>query len=81
MKRLAGGLLAGGENANGALALAAATRHPGLAIAIGAASFPEQTQNATAAVLLFLLVSGAATAPYVQWMKLRAESASTTARL
>jgi BASS family bile acid:Na+ symporter len=78
---LAGHLLAGVENANGALALAAATRHPGVAIAIGAASFPEQKQNTTAAVLLFLLVNIAVTAPYVQWMKARAESTVTIARL
>jgi len=64
-----------------ALALAAATRHPGVAIAIGAAGFPEQKQDTTAAVLLFLLVNGAVTAPYVRWMKLRSESATTTVSL
>lgn len=42
-----------------------------------AASFPKHKQNTTAAGLLFLLVNGAVTAPYVQGMKHRAESATT----
>ena len=63
-----------------ALALEAATRHPGVAIAIGAASFPDQKQDTTAAVLLFL-VNGAVTVPYLRWMKLQVELPTTTVSL
>ena len=50
------------------LALAAATRHPGVAMAIGSASFPGQ--KAVLPVLLLYLVAGAVlTIPYVMWRK------------
>ncbi len=50
------------------LALATAARHPAVAVAVGAASFPEQ-QLMPAAVLLAVLMSFLASAPYVAWRK------------
>ncbi len=50
------------------LALAAATRHPGVALAIGSASFPGQ--KAVLPVLLLYIVAGAVLAiPYGMWRK------------
>jgi BASS family bile acid:Na+ symporter len=46
-----------------ALALAASMRHPGVALAIARANFPEETLG-LAAVLLFLVVSVIVTLPY-----------------
>ena len=51
-----------------ALAISTSTRHPGVAIAIAAANFPEQ-KLATAAVLLYLIVGGVASIPYLKWIK------------
>jgi bile acid:Na+ symporter, BASS family len=48
------------------LALATAMRHPGMAIAIATATFPQQ-KLATPAVLLYLLVGFLLTALYVTW--------------
>ncbi len=56
------------EDASGSLALATATRHPGVALAIATASFPGHKAEATAAVLLFILVNAVVTTPYVLWM-------------
>jgi BASS family bile acid:Na+ symporter len=50
------------------LALATVTRHPAVALAAAAAVFPGQTQ-ATAAVLLILIVGMVATAPYAAWRR------------
>jgi BASS family bile acid:Na+ symporter len=50
------------------LALACASRHPGVAIAIGAALFPSQ-KLVGAAVVLALLVGLLASAPYTAWRK------------
>jgi BASS family bile acid:Na+ symporter len=50
------------------LALATATRHPGVALIIANANFPDQKLVAPA-VLLYLLVSVIASAPYVMWRK------------
>jgi bile acid:Na+ symporter, BASS family len=52
------------------LALCTATRHPGIAIAIAAANFPESP--VTPAVLLYLLVAIVLSIPYVAWSKRRA---------
>jgi BASS family bile acid:Na+ symporter len=50
------------------LALATATRHPGVAIAIASLNFPEET--AVQAVVLYHLVIGAIVSlPYVNWRK------------
>ncbi len=50
------------------LALATASRHPGVAMAIATASFPEQ-KLVPAAILLYLLVSAVASAPYTTWRR------------
>jgi BASS family bile acid:Na+ symporter len=51
-----------------ALAVATATRHPGVAMAIATANFPGQRLPA-AAVLLYLLVSAVVFVPYAYWRK------------
>jgi BASS family bile acid:Na+ symporter len=48
------------------LALATATRHPGVALTIAAANFPDETLMAPA-LMLYLLVSAIVSAPYVRW--------------
>ncbi len=50
------------------LALAAATRHPGVALAIGSASFPGQ-KEVLPAILLYLVAGAVLTIPYVMWRK------------
>ncbi len=65
---LAAGHLLGGPDPENrtVLALSTATRHPGVAIALAAANFPDQ-KLAPAAVLLYLLVSAIATKFYLVW--------------
>lgn len=71
----AGHLLAGGSGRErAALAVAAATRHPGVAIAIATVNFADWKQLAIAAVLLFLLVNVIVTIPYVRWTKRHSSS-------
>jgi BASS family bile acid:Na+ symporter len=53
-----------------ALALATASRHPGIALALAQANFPEQ-KLAMAAVLLYLLVNAAVSFPYLLSTKRR----------
>jgi BASS family bile acid:Na+ symporter len=72
---LAGHLLGGGRH-SGALALAAAGRHPGVALAIAQMSFPDQRRTIMAALLLFLVVTALVTAPYVRWIRSRAPDAA-----
>ncbi len=50
------------------LALAAATRHPGVALTIGSASFPGQ-KEVLPAILLYLVAAAVLTIPYVMWRK------------
>ena len=50
------------------LALAAATRYPGVALAIGSASFPGQ-KEVLPAILLYLVAGAVLTIPYVIWRK------------
>jgi BASS family bile acid:Na+ symporter len=50
------------------LALSTTARHPGVAIAIGATAFPDQ-KLVPAAVVLYLLASTIAAAPYIAWRK------------
>jgi BASS family bile acid:Na+ symporter len=64
------GHIFGGRN-KAALALAVATRHPGVALAIAEMSFPDQRKPITAAILLYLLVTAIVTAPYVRWISNR----------
>jgi BASS family bile acid:Na+ symporter len=51
-----------------ALAISTASRHPGIAIAIAAANFPEQTL-VTPAIFLYLLVTAVVSIPYLLWSK------------
>ncbi len=48
------------------LALATATRHPGIAMAIGAANFPGQ-KEVLPAILLYLVAGAVLAIPYVMW--------------
>jgi BASS family bile acid:Na+ symporter len=60
------------------LALATATRHPGVAVAVGTAAYPDQKLVA-AAVVLYVLVSAVASAPYTAWRRrLHARSMAAT---
>ncbi len=52
------------------LALSTASRHPGIAIALAAANFPEE-KLVLPAVLLYLLVNAFASIPYLLWIKRR----------
>ena len=62
---LSGGPVAGNRTA---LALATATRHPGVALAVLHAVAPHD-QGVTPVVLLYLLVSSIVSLPYVAWRK------------
>jgi BASS family bile acid:Na+ symporter len=59
------------ENRAG-LAMATASRHPGIASALVAANFPEE-KVAIAAVLLYLLVNAAVWIPYHKWTERQAQ--------
>jgi bile acid:Na+ symporter, BASS family len=65
---LAAGHLLGGPDPEDrtVLALSTATRHPGIAIAIVLANFPDQ-KLAPAAAILCVLVSAIASKPYLAW--------------
>jgi BASS family bile acid:Na+ symporter len=64
-----GHLMGGPKQENrSVLALATATRHPGIAIAIGAVCFPDD-KSIPAAVLLALLVSIVVSIPYTRWRR------------
>jgi BASS family bile acid:Na+ symporter len=75
---LAGHLL-GREGHRTALALAAASRHPGVALAIAKMSYPDQLKPITAAILLYLLITALVTAPYVRWAGARAAALDSPA--
>lgn len=62
------------------LAIATASRHPGTAMAIAAASFPTQTL-VMPAVVLYLLVNALASLPYIRWRKTHAASRKIQAGL
>ena len=68
---LAGHMLADDRH-RAALALATATRHPGVALAIAEMSYPDQRKPIMAAILLYLLITALATTPYVRWARGRA---------
>jgi bile acid:Na+ symporter, BASS family len=66
---LVGHLLGGPDPHHRAvLALATATRHPGIALAIGAANFPDQ-KSLLPAILLYAILGAILTIPYVMWRK------------
>lgn len=74
---LTGHLLGGpGAEERSVLALATAARHPGVALAIASANFPEQ-KLAPATVLLYLVVSAVLSIPYMMWRKRHAEISDT----
>jgi BASS family bile acid:Na+ symporter len=72
----AGHILSGGRE-EGALALAASNRHPGVALAIAQMSYPDRLKEITAAILLYLVITMIVTAPYVRWIRGRAARAQT----
>ena len=67
---LALGHLLGGprEDDRSVLALATATRHPALALAIAKAGFPNEP-GLGAAILLYLLVGALVALPYIRWRR------------
>jgi len=67
---LVSGQLLGGPRAEdrSVLALATASRHPGIAYALASLNFPQE-KSVAAAVLLYLLVSAILTLPYVAWRR------------
>jgi BASS family bile acid:Na+ symporter len=56
-----------------ALALACSTRHPAIALSIAVANFPSSPRVAPT-ILLYVLVSGAVSAGYLQWLRRQARS-------
>jgi len=71
------GHLLGGPDADDrtVLAIATASRHPGIALAIAHINYPQETDLA-AAVLIFLLTNAALTAPYIIWRRRTVAGAS-----
>ena len=67
---LAGHLLGGPSEGNrGALAVASAARHPGVAIAVASGAFPADRPAITGAVLLYLVAGAIVAIPYMRWRK------------
>ena len=68
---LAAGHALGGpkETDRTALALATASRHPGLAIAIAGANFPAQLKLGTGTIIIYLLLSQILFIPYKRWRR------------
>jgi BASS family bile acid:Na+ symporter len=58
------------------LAIASANRNPGIAIAIASANFPEESFAPT--VIMYAVVVGVVTTPYVRWMKRRSTPEART---
>jgi bile acid:Na+ symporter, BASS family len=52
------------------LAIATSSRHPGMALALAIANFPEE-KLAMAAVLLYMVVNAIVSVPYYKWMQRR----------
>ena len=63
------------ENEN-VLALATASRHPGIAFTLASANFPDERFGAT--ILLYLIVGAIACIPYMKWQAARASRAAIT---
>jgi BASS family bile acid:Na+ symporter len=59
------------------LALSTASRHPGIALAIAKANFPDEP-HLGATMLLFLLVGGLVAGPYLAWQRRRAQEIAAT---
>jgi BASS family bile acid:Na+ symporter len=64
------GHLLGGPRAEerGVLALACGSRHPGIALAIAHANFPDD-KHVLPALLLYLVIGALVAAPYLQWIR------------
>jgi BASS family bile acid:Na+ symporter len=76
----AGHILSGGRE-EGALALAASNRHPGVALAIAQMNYPDRLKELAAALLLYVVVTAIVTTPYVRWIigrTARAQAASAS---
>jgi BASS family bile acid:Na+ symporter len=74
-----GHVLAGPDPGDSAvLALASAVRHPGIALALAGANFPSL--DVGAAIILYLLVGAAVSAPYIARMHRRAATNQTQTR-
>ncbi|HEY7236977.1 MAG TPA: hypothetical protein VH539_22645 [Gemmatimonadaceae bacterium] len=73
---LTAGHLLGGptQQDRSVLALASATRHPGIALAIATANFPNE-KLVPAAILLYMLVTAIAVTPYLTWSKRQSQRA------
>ena len=56
------------------LALATASRHPGVAIVLATANYPDRARTVAAAILLYMLVSGVVLVPYSSWRRHRLRS-------
>ena len=66
----AGDLLGGpGIEHEGVLAVASASRHPGIALALASANYPNERFGGT--VLLYLVVSAVVCIPYIKWKSAR----------
>jgi BASS family bile acid:Na+ symporter len=65
----AAGHFLGGHRAADRIALAVATpaRHPGLAVAIAEANYPEHTRLVAGAVVIYLIIRALFVIPYVRW--------------
>jgi len=75
---IAGHLLGGPNFGDRAvLALASATRHPGIALVLATSLFPDQQKVIMAAILLYLLVNAVVTLPYMAWCKKHQRQATT----
>ena len=70
---IAAGHLLGGPRAEDRTALAIATswRHPGLAMGIAIANFPEQKLLVAGAVVIYLLLRMLLAIPYERWQRTR----------
>lgn len=77
---LAVGHFMGGPEPDGSivLALACASRNPGIAIAIAAANYPNE--NFAAVVILYAIVGGIVQKPYVNWQRRRMASGRQAAQ-
>jgi BASS family bile acid:Na+ symporter len=75
---LAAGHLLGGPSPRERtdLALAAASRHPGITLATAGAVFPD-TQAITSLVAIYLIVGGVIALPYIKWRAKRAKGSAS----
>jgi len=61
------------------LALATASRHPGVALAIAAANFPQE-KRVLGAILLYLLISLVVSVAYLAWRRRELASVASVAK-